>query len=223
MHRGYQGVVLFGPPGVGKGAQAAMLSRRRGLVHLSTGELIREEIRLGTALGRKLKDAVSRGEFADDEVVLGIVMSRIDRPEFHDGFVMDGFPRNLRQANRLDELLAARGLKVTAALFITAPDEVVLRRLAGRRVCSRCRATYHEEFQRSRTLGICDACGGPLERRHDDDPATHRDRLRTYRLQTAPLADYYQRTGVLREVDGNQSIESVSAEIARILAGVHAH
>jgi adenylate kinase len=220
MQRDYQGIVLFGPPGVGKGAQARDLSRRHGLVHLSTGDLIREEIRRGTGLGRRVKDAVDRGEFADDESVLGIVMARIDGPEFQDGFVMDGFPRNLRQAEMLDRLLEERDRRVTSAIFITAPDEVVLRRLAGRRVCAGCKATYHEEFSRSRTAGICDECGGKLERRHDDDPATHRERLLTYQRQTAPLAEYYQGAGLLRRVNGNQPIEQVGGEIDRILQKV---
>jgi adenylate kinase len=222
MQRDYQGIVLFGPPGVGKGAQARELSRHYGLVHLSTGDLIREEIRRATPLGRKVKDAVERGEFADDETVLGIVMSQIDRPEFIEGFVMDGFPRNLRQAEMLDQLLEERGRRITSALFITAPDEVVLRRLAGRRVCANCGATYHEDFFRSRTASICDDCGGRLELRHDDDPATHRERLSIYRSQTAPLADYYQQTGVLRTVNGNQPINAVAAEIRQILKKVPA-
>ena len=217
MQRGYQGIVLFGPPGVGKGAQASILSRSRGLVHLSTGDLIRDEIRRGTRLGIRVRDAVNRGEFADDETVLGIVMARIDRPEFQDGFVMDGFPRNIRQAELLDSLLAERGLRVACAVFITAADEIVLQRLAGRRVCSRCRTTYHEQFRRSKTEGICDDCGGVLERRHDDDPVTHRERLLTYHRQTEPLAEYYKRTGIIRTVDGDQTIDRVAIEISTIL------
>lgn len=219
MQRGYQGIVLFGPPGVGKGAQASILSRSRRVVHLSTGDLIRDEIRRGTRLGIRVRDSVNRGEFADDETVLGIVMARIDRPEFQDGFVMDGFPRNIRQAELLDALLAERGLRVACAVFITAPDEVVLERLAGRRVCGKCRATYHEQFRRSKTAGICDDCGGPLERRHDDDPATHRERLATYHRQTKPLSQYYTKTGVLRSVDGDQQIDRVAFEISQVLNG----
>ncbi len=224
MQRDYQGIVLFGPPGVGKGAQASILSGARGLVHLSTGDLIREEIRQDTELGRRVKRAVDRGRFADDETVLSIVMGQIDRPEYQDGFVMDGFPRNVPQAEMLDRILADRGRRVTCALFITASDEVVLRRLAGRRVCTNpdCRTTYHEEFKRSRTPGYCDICGSTLGRRHDDDPDTHRERLETYRLQTAPLAAYYKLSGVVRRVSGEHSIEGVAAEIDRILNEVPA-
>ncbi len=222
MQQDYQGIVLFGPPGVGKGAQASILSRHHGLPHLSTGNLIRDEIERGTDLGQRLAEAVNRGEFADDETVLSMVMSRIDTPEFHSGFVMDGFPRNVPQARMLDDLLAERGLRVSSALFISAPDEVVLRRLLGRRICSTCQRDYHEEFKRSKTPGICDLCGGVLKRRHDDDPATHRERLSTYRRQTEPLVEYYERAGLLRRINGDQTIEKVAKEISEALGKVGA-
>jgi len=222
MQQDYQGIVLFGPPRVGKGVQAGIPGRRQGLPHLSTGEVIREEIRQGTELGKRVDEAVSRGAFADDDLVLGIVMSRIDRPEFRSGFVMDGFPRNVPQARMLDDLLAERGLRVSCALFISAPDEVVLRRLLGRRICSRCQNDYHEEFKRPKQAGICDLCGGAVKRRHDDDPATHRERLATYHRQTEPLWEYYERAGLLRRINGDQAIEKVAKEISAVLGKVGA-
>lgn len=217
MEKPYRGLVLFGPPGVGKGVQAALLAKNYGLVHLSTGDLIREEIRQETELGLRVKAAVERGEFADDETVLGIVMSRIDRPEFQGGFVMDGFPRNIHQAEMLDRLLSQRGRMVSHAIFIVAPDEVVLGRLGGRRVCSGCGATYNVVSKPPGVEGVCDSCGGSVGKRKDDDPQVHRDRLAEYHRQTAPLVDYFRRTGVLRNVSGDQSIEEVASEIEKII------
>lgn len=212
-------IILFGPPGVGKGAQAQLLSFRHGLSHLSTGEVIRNEIARGSDLGLRVQEAVSKGDFADDETVLGIVMSYIDTPEYKKGFVMDGFPRNVRQAELFDRLLAERERTVSRALFIEAPEEVILARLGGRRICSGCRETYHKEFKRPKIHGVCDRCKGKVIRRHDDNPETHRERLKTYVEKTLPLALYYERTGKLVRIDGNQTVESVSSEIERAIWG----
>jgi adenylate kinase len=220
MQTTYKGIVLFGPPGVGKGAQAGIMSQTFGLVHLSTGDLIREEIKAGTALGKRVQDAVARGAFADDETVLGIVMSRIDRPEFQKGFVMDGFPRNIRQAEMFDKLLKDRGRKVSAALFIVAPDETVIRRLSSRLVCAGCGATYNEESKKPKVAGVCDTCKGKVARRKDDEPETQKERLKTYHAQTAPLADYYRKAGVLKQVNGDQAIEKVAGDIGKIVEGI---
>jgi adenylate kinase len=217
MQKSGRNIILFGPPGVGKGAQAQILSQTYHLKHLSTGDVIRDEIAKGTDLGLRVKEAVNRGEFADDETVLGIVMSRIDTPEYQNGFVMDGFPRTIRQAELFDQLLANRGKKVDFALFFSAPEETVLRRLAGRRICSSCGATYHEEFRRPRIPGVCDSCKGKVVKRHDDEPTTHRDRLRAYVQKTLPLAEYYRRKGVLVDINGDQSVESVAEQIQRTI------
>jgi adenylate kinase len=211
-------LILFGPPGVGKGAQAQLLSYGHGIVHLSTGDVIRDEIARDTELGKRVREAVSHGDFADDETVLGIVISRVDLPEYASGFVIDGFPRTVRQAEMLDLLLADRERKISHALFITAPEKTILQRLGGRRICSKCGRTYHKEFRRPKIHGICDDCRSTVIRRHDDDPDTHRERLRIYSEKTLPLADYYRRTGVLVEVNGDQPIEAVHDEIERAVA-----
>lgn len=213
----FRHIVLFGAPGVGKGAQAQILSHRYGLVHISTGELIREEIKDGTDLGRRVQEAVERGEFADDDTVVGIVVQRLDLPEYQKGFVLDGFPRTIRQAELLDQLLAERGKSIDCALFFEAPEEVILERLAGRRICSKCGTTYHKEFKRPRIHGICDVCQGEVTRRHDDTPGVHRARLKTYHEKTAPLKAYYAGTGVLVEIDADQSIQGVAGSIAAII------
>jgi adenylate kinase len=213
-------IILFGPPGVGKGAQAQILSHRYELPHLSTGEVIRDEIARETTLGLKVKDAVNQGQFADDETVLGIVMSRIDLPEYQRGFVMDGFPRTVRQAELLDKLLSGRGRKVSYALFISAPEATILQRLSGRRVCSKCGKTYHKEFNRPQIHGICDKpCFGKVVRRPDDTPEAHRDRLRTYAEKTLPLEQYYARSGNLVHINGDLTVEGVADEIRRAING----
>ena len=164
-----------------------------------------------------MKEAVDRGQFADDQTVLKIVMSSIDRPEFKGGFVMDGFPRNVSQAKMFDNLLADRGRKVNLALLINAPDSVVLRRLAGRLVCSKCGETYNRQGRKPKARGLCDRCQGPVARRPDDQPKVQRARIEVYHDQTAPLEEYYRRQGVLQEVNGNQTIEEVAADISKII------
>lgn len=219
MQKEYRGLVLFGPPGVGKGAQAGIISKKYGLVHLSTGDLIREEIKKGSPLGKRVQEIVAKGQLVDDETVVGIILGHIDRPECRDGFLMDGFPRTIRQAEMLDRMLAERKRKVTQSLFILAPDAVVLKRLGGRLTCSKCGATYHEESKRPKADGVCDACKGPVGRRKDDEPQTQKDRLEAYKAQTTPLEAYYRKSGVLKAINGNQTIEAVAAEIARAIEG----
>ena len=213
-------IVLFGPPGVGKGAQAGILSDRYGLVHCSTGDVIRDEIARGTELGRRVEEAVGKGAFADDEIVLQIIMQRIDRPEFQPGFVMDGFPRTVTQAKRFDELLRTRDRGLDHALFISAPEEVVLMRLGGRLICKECGKTYHKQFRRPRLKNVCDECSGPLVSRHDDNPDVHRERLYAYEEKTAPLVNYYRDAGVLRQINGSASIEDVAEAIGRAINGL---
>ena len=213
----FKHIVLFGPPGVGKGAQAELLSQRYGLSHLSTGELIRAEINEGTPLGLKVKEAVERGEFADDETVLGIIMDKIDLPKFTAGFLLDGFPRTVVQAERLDELLTERNKAVDCALFFDAPHDVLIERLSGRRVCSGCGATYHDKFKRPQVEGVCDACQKPVIQRQDDSTDVYRTRLEAYQERTDPLRNLYQNAGVIIEIDANQPIDGVAEQVSKIV------
>ena len=210
-------LILFGPPGVGKGEQATRLKHAFHFAHLSTGEILREEIKNETELGLKVKRAVESGEFVDDDTVIGIIVNQIDRPEFAIGFILDGFPRNLNQARRLDEILAERGNKIDCALSISAPDEVTVERLSGRRICAKCSATYHVVNKKPKVDGVCDLCEGKVILRKDDAPQKQEERLKAYFEQTKPLADYYRAAGTLKDINGDQSIDEVSAEISEWL------
>jgi adenylate kinase len=219
LNKNGRNIILFGPPGVGKGAQAGFLSHKYQLGLLSTGDAIRDEISRGTEAGLRVKEAVEAGSFADDKTVLNIVLSRIDQPSFQQGFVIDGFPRTVGQAVEFDRLLLDRDRHVDYAIFIVAPESVVLQRLGGRLICSGCGRTYHKQFHRPRLDGICDVCKDPIVSRHDDHPDVHKERLRTYHEKTAPLADYYLGREKLREINGDQTIGEVAAEIGRTING----
>lgn len=214
----FRNIIVFGPPGVGKGAQAGILSACYSLAHLSTGELIRQEIKEKTVLGLRVSEAVARGEFADDETVLSIIMRQIDSPDLEKGFVMDGFPRTIRQAEKFDELLKDRQREIDCVLSFDASEEVILERLSGRTVCSKCGATYHKQFKPPRVEGICDVCRGKVVQRHDDTPAVHKTRLAAYYEKTKVLEEYYGKSGVLHHVDAAESIEEVAKTVARIVA-----
>ena len=207
-------LILFGPPGVGKGEQAARLKQAFRFAHLSTGEVLREEIKNETELGRKVKHAVESGGFADDDTVIGIIANQIDRPDFVSGFILDGFPRNLNQARRLDEILVERDKMIDSALSISAPDEVIIERLSGRRVCAECGATYHVANKKPKVDGVCDRCEGQVILRKDDTPEKQKERLDAYLEQTKPLEDYYRAAGTLKDINGDQSIDAVFAEIS---------
>lgn len=205
--------MLLGPPGAGKGTQAAAIRERYGIPHVSTGEMLREAIATGSALGVKVKNIVEAGSLVPDELVGEVVAERLKRDDARKGFLLDGFPRTIRQAGILDSVLKARNEELTAVIKIDLEDEVVVRRLSGRRGCVSCGALFHVEFSRPRKEGICDSCGGELQQREDDREEVIRRRLTVYHEQTAPLTDHYRSSGHLREVDGNGPREEVTERI----------
>ncbi len=212
-------LIFFGPPGCGKGTQAQRLHNRLGLAHLSTGDMLRAAIGAGTEVGRRAKAVMEAGELVPDEVVIGIIAERVEQPDCVNGFMLDGFPRNLAQADALEALLAGRGMAVDRAIEIQVDDDILVRRVAGRFACATCGVGYHDEFKPTKTVGKCDQCGGTdFTRRPDDNAETMRSRLKTYHDQTAPLLPYYRDKGLLSSVDGMASVDDVSDQIAAALA-----
>jgi adenylate kinase len=213
-------IILLGPPGAGKGTQAKILEDRRGIKQLSTGDMLRAAIAEGSDLGKRAKAVMDRGELVSDDVVVGIIAQRLDQPDVARGFILDGFPRNTAQAEALDKMLRKKDLKVDRVIEIKVEDEALIERIAGRSSCARCGAAYHDQFARPRKPGICDNCGSTqFVRRPDDNPEVVRDRLKVYNSQTAPLIDYYGKTGVLRTVNGMADIGEVTRQIETKLNG----
>ena len=208
-------LIMFGPPGAGKGTQADILGRRYGIKKISTGDALREVIRSGSELGEQVKDLMDQGKFVPDEIVTEIIRDRVSSPDCANGFILDGFPRNLAQA----EALVDMGIKVNKALLIDVPDEVLVDRVQGRVMCDKCGASYHLKNNPPAVEGVCDKCGGHLEARSDDRPETVRARLKVYHELTDPGVDFYRGRGVLSEIDGTKSIENATAEILKILEG----
>ena len=211
-------LILMGPPGAGKGTQAERLVDDFDLPYYATGDILRAAINEGTELGKQAKPIVEAGELVPDELMTGVIMERIDTPEAEDGFILDGFPRTLGQAEVLDEALGRRGRSLTAALLIDAPGEEVIRRLSGRRICAKNGHVYHMEFDPPKNDEVCDQDGSRLIQRDDDKPETIEKRLSVYRKQTEPLIDWYDERGVLRRFDGTRSPEEVHSHIRATLA-----
>jgi adenylate kinase len=211
-------IILLGPPGAGKGTQAERLVEDFDLPYYATGDILREAVKNGSELGKKAREYVDRGDLVPDEVICGVIMERIDETEGADGFLLDGFPRTLGQAEVLDKALADRGRSLTAALLIDAPDEEVVRRLSGRRICVKAQHLYHVEFDPPKHEGVCDQDGSRLIQRDDDKPETVRHRLEVYHEQTSPLIGYYEQKGLLRRFDGTRSPAEVHAHIRATLA-----
>jgi adenylate kinase len=217
-------VILMGPQGAGKGTQALRVAPRLGLVHLSTGDLFRAAIAAGTPLGREVKGYLDRGDLVPDSVTIKMVDNRLEdiaRGRAGDGeargALFDGFPRTQAQAEALDAALAQRGERVSSVVVIDVPLEALIARLAGRRVCQRCGAVYHVEFNPPRHPGVCDRCGGELVQRDDDKPGPVKKRLDLYFRQTEPLLTYYRDRGLLATVNGNQPIDRVSEQLVRAI------
>jgi adenylate kinase len=213
-------VVLLGPPGAGKGTQAKLLEKTRSLVQLSTGDMLRAAVASGSELGRKAGDIMERGQLVPDEMVIGLIAERMDADGKTTGFVLDGFPRTIAQAEALDKLLAARGKKVDAAVEMRVGDEALIKRISGRFTCDVCGEGYHDPYKMPKMLGVCDRCGDrQFVRRRDDTEEVVRARLEAYHAQTKPLIGYYSRQGKLKTVDGLADIETVQKEIQKALNG----
>jgi adenylate kinase len=211
-------LVLLGPPGAGKGTQAERLVSDFELPYYATGNILREAIASGSELGKQAKDIVDAGELVPDDVISKVIEERLDSGEADDGFLLDGFPRTIGQAEMLERALDERGRKLTAALLIDAPDEEVVRRLSGRRVCVKNGHVYHAEFDPPKHEGVCDQDGSRLEQRDDDQPETIKKRLEVYHEQTEPLIKWYEDRGLLRRFDGTRTPEEVNSHIRATLA-----
>jgi adenylate kinase len=211
-------LILLGPPGGGKGTQAKKLQEDAGLVQLSTGDMLRAAVAAGTPIGQQAKAVMDAGKLVSDEIVIGIIADRIEQPDAKKGFVLDGFPRTIAQAEALDKLLRERGRKIDAAIEVRVPDAYIVERITGRFTCAKCGTGYHEKFQRPKVEGTCDRCGShDFVRRPDDNEAAVRTRLEAYHKQTAPLLPYYEKQGLLHVIDGTQSIDQVTRAIEALV------
>jgi adenylate kinase len=210
-------LILLGAPGAGKGTQAKFIVEKYGIPQISTGDMLREAVANGTELGKKAKEFMSQGKLVPDEIVIGIVKERLRQKDCEGGFILDGFPRTIAQAEALDRIMAEMGRKIDAVINISVPEEEIVRRIVNRRICRKCGAIYHLIYDPPKRPGICDKCGGELYQRDDDREEVVRQRFAVYRKSTQPLIDYYRKRGVLYEVDGTKDIESVKSEILSIL------
>jgi len=210
-------LILLGPPGCGKGTQAKMLTEKHHIPQISTGDILREAVKQETPMGVEAKNYMNAGKLVPDEVVIGIIQDRLKQSDCENGFILDGFPRTVVQAEALDSTLTSMQKKIEHALSITVADEELLGRLTGRRTCRSCGAMYHVMFNPPKKEGVCDACSGELYQRDDDTEETIRNRLNVYNQQTAPLIDYYQAKGLLRNIAGTGKIEEILEKIQAVL------
>jgi adenylate kinase len=210
-------IIMLGAPGAGKGTQAKQIAAKYEIPHISTGDIFRANIKEGTELGKKAKAFMDKGELVPDELTCDLVVDRISKPDAAKGYVLDGFPRTIPQAEALTKALEARGEKIDYAINVEVPDENIVHRMGGRRACVKCGATYHVVFAAPKTEGVCDTCGDKLVLREDDKPETVQKRLSVYHEQTQPLIDYYKAQNILKTVDGTQPMEKVFADIVAIL------
>lgn len=210
-------IIMLGAPGAGKGTQAKQIADKYSIPHISTGDIFRANIKNGTELGKKAKEYMDQGFLVPDELTCDLVMDRIKQDDCTNGFVLDGFPRTIPQAEALDAALEKINEKMDFAIDVDVPDENIVKRMSGRRACLNCGATYHIVSIPTKVEGICDRCGSPVVLRDDDKPETVQKRLTVYHEQTQPLIDYYTKSGTLKEVDGTIDINDVFAEIVKIL------
>ena len=210
-------IIMLGAPGAGKGTQAKMLSEKYGIPHISTGDIFRANIKNNTELGRKAKGYMDAGQLVPDELVVDLVVDRIKNADCMKGFILDGFPRTIPQAEALDYALNNQNEKIDYAINVDVPDENIIERMSGRRACVGCGATYHVVYNPTKKEGVCDVCGQDLILRDDDKPETVRKRLQVYHDQTQPLIDHYDKKGALLTVDGTQDIQVVFETITKVL------
>ena len=210
-------ILLMGPPGAGKGTQAAELVKAFNISHISTGDMFRAAIKEGTELGKQAKACIDAGKLVPDELTVGIVRERLSKDDCQKGFILDGFPRTVEQADALNGIMKEIGLTLTRVLNINVPASELIERAVGRRICKKCGATYHVKFNPPKQEGICDNCGEALMQRADDTAETMKNRLSVYEASTKPLIDYYQKAGIYTEVDGRQAIDKVTKELIETL------
>lgn len=210
-------LILMGPPGAGKGTQAALLLKKFNIPQISTGDMFRAAVKEGTQLGKKAQACMQSGALVPDEVTIGIVKERLSKDDCKDGFILDGFPRTVDQADALSKILSDLNMKLDSVLNIHVPAEDLIERAVGRRICKKCGATYHVKFNPPKAENVCDKCGGELYQRADDNAETMQNRLSVYESSTRPLIEYYKKAGVYTEIDGTQPIDKVSAALVKVL------
>lgn len=211
-------LILLGPPGAGKGTQAQRIVEKHGIPQLSTGDMLRAAVKAGTEVGKRAKALMDAGSLVNDDVVIGIVSERIDQPDCAKGFILDGFPRTLVQADATEKMLSSKGIKLDVVIEMQVDDSVLVDRVSGRYTCASCGTGYHDRLQKPKVEGVCDKCGSTeFKRRPDDNAETMTTRLRAYYKETSPLIGYYHAKGLLKSIDGMAEIDEVTASIETIL------
>ncbi|MDS1030439.1 adenylate kinase [Bacillota bacterium LX-D] len=210
-------LLIMGPPGAGKGTQAVEITEKLGIPHISTGDMFRKAIKEGTGMGKKAKEYIDAGQLVPDEVTVGIVKERLAEEDCKKGFLLDGFPRTVKQAESLDTILAELNYKLDKVLCLEVPFEILMQRLTGRRVCPNCGASYHISNNPPKETGVCDKCGGQLVHRSDDTEETVSSRLKVYEQQTAPLIVFYEAKKIICHINGNQAVDNVLKDIGSCL------
>ena len=214
-------LILMGPPGAGKGTQAKRLEDSRGLIQLSTGDMLRATVESGSEVGQQAKAIMERGELVSDEIMIAMIRDRIQQPDCENGFILDGFPRTAAQAEALDEMLTKMDVRLDHVIEMKVDDGILVDRISGRFSCTNCGTGYHDRFQKPQKEGVCDSCGGTeFTRRKDDNAETVASRLKAYHAQTAPLLPYYKEQGALKSVDGMADIDEVTRQIEAVLGAV---